>query len=128
VKIIGIIESASLNKDNFLLSFTGHIPFSNYPIHSIFSENNKTDVQKSSAGRPACVFGLTEYYEICLLVCLTKQGHVHLLYKAGTLYLFPMRPHLVFFWTGVVGRFAVFCHSQVLYIWDLCNSYVGFVL
>lgn len=42
VEIIGKIESSSLKKDNFLLSDTGHIPFSNYPIHSNFSENNKT--------------------------------------------------------------------------------------
>jgi hypothetical protein len=61
-----------------------------------------------------------------------KAETVHLLYKTGTLYLFPTQPDLVFFFCrGVVGRFtlfAVFCHSQVLYIRELCRSYVGFVL
>jgi hypothetical protein len=46
---------------------------------------------------PACIFGLTEYYEICLLVYLTMQRHVHLLYETDILYLFPMKTDLVFF-------------------------------
>jgi len=46
---------------------------------------------------PACIFGLTEYYEICLLLYLTMQRRVYLLYKTDILYLFPMQPDLLFF-------------------------------
>jgi len=59
------------------------------------------------------------------------KRHVHLLYKADTLYLFPMQLDLLFFGGEVCGRytlFTVFCHSQVLYIRELCSGYVGFVL
>jgi hypothetical protein len=79
---------------------------------------------------PACIFRLTEYYEICLLVYLTMQRHVYLLHTTDILYLLPMQPDLVCL-GGVGGRyslFTVFCHSQVLYIRELCSGYVGFVL
>lgn len=113
--MIGIIESASLKKDHILVSYTGHIPFSNYPIHLIFSENNKIVWSaKSSAGRPARIFWLTEYYEICLLVYLTMKRHVHLFYKTGTLYLFPMQPDLVFLFFGGWSGWEIYLIYRIL--------------
>jgi hypothetical protein len=65
---------------------------------------------------------------------------VNLFNKAETCSFIIQERHFIFvshaarfsvFWRGVGGRFAlfvVFCHSQVLYIRELCNSYVGFVL